>query len=34
MDLVKIPKMSKTEYDALIKRQYIARIAYAGGEHP
>ena len=28
MDPVKIPKMSKTEYDALVHRQYIARIGF------
>ena len=28
MDPVKIPKMSKAEYDALIHRQYVARIGF------
>jgi nitroimidazol reductase NimA-like FMN-containing flavoprotein (pyridoxamine 5'-phosphate oxidase superfamily) len=34
MDPVKIPKMPKTEYDSLIKRQYISRIAFGACEHP
>ncbi|WAI02169.1 pyridoxamine 5'-phosphate oxidase family protein [Methanogenium organophilum] len=34
MDLLKIPRMTKTEYDALIERQYISRIAFTGNEHP
>ncbi len=34
MDPVKIPKMPKAEYDALIRRQYIARIAFGACEHP
>ena len=34
MDPVKIPKMPKTEYDSLIKRQYVSRIAFGAGEHP
>ncbi len=33
MEPVKIPKMPKAEYDSLIRRQYISRIAF-GGEHP
>lgn len=28
MDLVKIPKMPKAEYDSLIKRQNVSRIAF------
>ena len=31
---LKIPKMTKTEYDALIDRQYISRIAFAGCDNP
>lgn len=31
---VKIPLMSKTEYDSLIKRQHVARIAFAAADHP
>jgi uncharacterized protein len=34
MDPVKIPKMPKTEYDDLIKRQYVSRIAFGACEHP
>jgi nitroimidazol reductase NimA-like FMN-containing flavoprotein (pyridoxamine 5'-phosphate oxidase superfamily) len=34
MDPVKIPKMQKNEYDALIKRQCVSRIAFAGAGHP
>lgn len=31
---VKIPRMSKPEYDNLIKRQYISRIAFGACDHP
>ena len=34
MDPVKIPKMPKEEYDALIERQYVSRIAFSGAGHP
>ncbi len=35
MDPVRIPKVPKAEYDALIARQYVSRIAFgACGEHP
>ena len=34
MDLVKIPKMPKVEYDALIKRQNVSRIAFCAGGAP
>jgi nitroimidazol reductase NimA-like FMN-containing flavoprotein (pyridoxamine 5'-phosphate oxidase superfamily) len=34
MDPVKIPKMQKAEYDSLIKRQYVSRIAFGACEHP
>jgi nitroimidazol reductase NimA-like FMN-containing flavoprotein (pyridoxamine 5'-phosphate oxidase superfamily) len=34
MDPVKIPKMPKEEYDVLIKRQYVSRIAFSGAGHP
>lgn len=34
MEPQKIPKMPKAEYDALIKRQYISRIAFKVSEHP
>jgi len=31
---VKIPRMAKAEYDSLIKRQHVSRIAFAAAEHP
>ncbi len=31
---VKIPKMAKAEYDSLIKRQHVSRIAFGACEHP
>jgi hypothetical protein len=34
MDPVKIPKMPKADYDALIERQCVSRIAFGAGEHP
>ncbi len=34
MDPVKIPKMPKAEYDALIKRQCVSRIAFGACEQP
>ena len=34
MDPVKIPKMPKEEYDSLIKRQCVSRIAFGACEHP
>jgi uncharacterized protein len=34
MDPVKIPKMPKAEYDALIERQYVSRISFGACEHP
>lgn len=34
MDALKIPWMTKAEYDALIERQYVSRIAFAGTGHP
>jgi nitroimidazol reductase NimA-like FMN-containing flavoprotein (pyridoxamine 5'-phosphate oxidase superfamily) len=34
MEPIKIPKMLKAEYDSLIKRQRVARIAFGAGEHP
>ncbi len=34
MDVLKIPKMSKEEYDTLIKENYVSRIAFKGAEHP
>jgi nitroimidazol reductase NimA-like FMN-containing flavoprotein (pyridoxamine 5'-phosphate oxidase superfamily) len=34
MDPLKIPKMQKAEYDALIERQYVSRIAFGACDHP
>jgi nitroimidazol reductase NimA-like FMN-containing flavoprotein (pyridoxamine 5'-phosphate oxidase superfamily) len=34
MDPVKIPKMPKAEYDSLIKRQNVSRIAFCAGKAP
>jgi nitroimidazol reductase NimA-like FMN-containing flavoprotein (pyridoxamine 5'-phosphate oxidase superfamily) len=34
MDPEKIPKMPKAEYDALIERQYVSRIAFGACDHP
>ncbi|MDO9549587.1 MAG: pyridoxamine 5'-phosphate oxidase family protein [Methanoregula sp.] len=34
MDPVKIPRMVKAEYDALIERQYVSRISFGACEHP
>ena len=34
MDPVKIPKVPKEEYDALIRRQYMSRIAFGACDHP
>jgi uncharacterized protein len=34
MDPVKIPRMPKSEYDALIRRQYVSRIAFCARDHP
>ncbi len=34
MEPRKIPKMAKEEYDSLIRRQYVSRIAFKGSEHP
>ena len=34
MEPVKIPRMRKAEYDSLIERQYVSRIAFGAGEHP
>ncbi len=31
---VKIPRMPKAEYDSLIKRQHVSRIAFAAADHP
>jgi nitroimidazol reductase NimA-like FMN-containing flavoprotein (pyridoxamine 5'-phosphate oxidase superfamily) len=34
MEPEKIPRMTKPEYDALIGRQCVSRIAFGAGEHP
>lgn len=34
MEIVKIPKMEKEEYDKLISRQYLCRIAFRGDKYP
>jgi uncharacterized protein len=34
MDPVKIPKMTKAEYDSLIRRQHLSRIAFGSCGHP
>lgn len=34
MEIVKIPKMEKEEYDKLISRQYHCRIAFRGDKYP
>lgn len=34
MEIVKIPKMEKEEYDKLISEQYLCRIAFRGDKYP
>jgi len=34
MDLLKIPRMEKEEYDRLIKENYVSRIAFKGDSYP
>jgi len=34
MKPLKIPKMTKAEYDALIERQGVSRISFGACEHP
>ncbi|MCX6682188.1 MAG: pyridoxamine 5'-phosphate oxidase family protein [Methanoregula sp.] len=34
MDIVKIPRMEKNEYDRLIDKGYICRIAFQGEKYP
>ena len=34
MDILKIPRMEKQEYDRLIKENYVGRIAFKGDSHP
>jgi nitroimidazol reductase NimA-like FMN-containing flavoprotein (pyridoxamine 5'-phosphate oxidase superfamily) len=33
-EIVRIPKMEKTEYDQLIREEYVARIAFSGEKYP
>jgi uncharacterized protein len=34
MDILKIPRMDKEEYDKLISKNHVSRIAFNGGEYP
>jgi len=34
VDLIKIPKMKKAEYDQLISEEHVCRMAFKGDEHP
>lgn len=34
MDIIKMPRMKKSEYDTLINEECICRIAFAGDSHP
>ncbi|HIJ06037.1 MAG: Uncharacterized protein XE11_0716 [Methanomicrobiales archaeon 53_19] len=34
MEIIKIPKMEKKEYDSLIEEGYISRIAFQGEKYP
>jgi nitroimidazol reductase NimA-like FMN-containing flavoprotein (pyridoxamine 5'-phosphate oxidase superfamily) len=34
MEPEKIPRMTKSEYDALIERQFVSRISFGACEHP
>jgi len=34
MDILKIPRMEKDEYDRLIKENYVSRIAFKGTSYP
>jgi len=33
-DIVKLPKMEKFEYDKLISKQYLCRVAFKGDKYP
>ncbi len=33
-DIVKLPKMEKTEYDKLISKQYLCRVVFRGDKYP
>jgi len=34
MDIIKMPRMKKSEYDTIVNEDYICRIAFAGNSHP
>ena len=34
MDIIKMPRMKKSEYDMLINEECICRIAFTGDDHP
>ena len=34
MDILKMPRMEKAEYDRVVTGQYICRIAFKGDKHP
>jgi nitroimidazol reductase NimA-like FMN-containing flavoprotein (pyridoxamine 5'-phosphate oxidase superfamily) len=34
MDIIKMPRMKKSEYDTIINEECICRIAFAGNSHP
>ncbi len=34
MDIFKMPKMAKSEYDLLVKEEFVCRIAFQGERHP
>jgi hypothetical protein len=34
MEIIKMPRMEKSEYDTLIDEEYICRIAFNGEKHP
>jgi len=34
VEIVKIPRMSKMEYDQLITEEYVGRIVFKGGKYP
>jgi len=34
MDIIKIPRMAKQEYDKLIEKGYVCRIAFQGEKYP
>ena len=34
MEIIKIPRMDKAEYDRLIEKGYVCRIAFQGEKYP